>query len=207
MYFQSDTVLRMIEQLGAFYRRIMDMMSLEERKAEGEMLIGAEFLRLTGLEMNTALSLSPDALYVMLGGRGAEERVLAASELLRMHAMLLGEDDFPDDARIASEMEMSAALLAELGPGAMGFAEERLSLLLAKGVYVASDKLFRFFMEAGAYARAEDALDIALEEGVLTHEDARAFYLRLLEMSKDSLSRGNFTREEALAGLERLGRL
>jgi len=71
-------------------------------------------------------------------------------------------------------------------------------------------RIFRYFEQTGRYAKAEDILSELLEanpedEGVL--DEGKAFYIRLLRQNDARLQAGNFSREEAREGLERLERM
>ncbi|HZS79513.1 MAG TPA: DUF6483 family protein [Ktedonobacteraceae bacterium] len=71
-------------------------------------------------------------------------------------------------------------------------------------------RIFRYFEQTGRYAKAEDILSELLEahpaDAVMLNE-GKAFYTRLLHQSDETLRAGNFSREEAKEGLERLERM
>ena len=76
MYFQEDTILRMIEQLGAFYRQLMRLM--DDHRAQDE--LDEMMRRLTGLDRSTAKGLSVLTLTDML----SPDRRLALADLWLM---------------------------------------------------------------------------------------------------------------------------
>ncbi|MCL2811360.1 MAG: DUF6483 family protein [Clostridia bacterium] len=201
MYFQEDTILRMIEQLGAAYRQLMRL--LNDLEAEGE--LNKVFQQLTGLDRNTAKLLPVDSLTDML----TPERRMALCELMLMEA-----DRFAhrlDTDEIQTMRHRALMLLCGIDIDEIAILRAPLAKQLfdqCADVCTCGDtvSLLCFLRIGGAYATAEDVLFLQLE-AFARPEDIRtllaegeAFYSLLLAEPDDGLVKGGLPREEVLQG-------
>jgi len=208
MYFQEDTVLRMIEQLGAAYRALMRL--INDMEAEGE--LDKVFRQLTGLDRTTAKGLSVDSITDML----TPERRLALCELMLMEVERFAHRMDADE--MLEERHRALMLLC-------GIDLEEIAVLrapLAKEVFdrcadlcTAADTaaLLRFLRMGGAYASAEDVLFLQLHSFALPQDvrvllaEGEAFYALLLAEPDWRLDKGGLPREEVLQGRAALAEL
>jgi hypothetical protein len=201
MYFQEDTVLRMIEQLGAAYRALMRL--VDDLEAEGE--LKKRFRQLTGLDRATAKGLSVETLTDML----TPERRMALCELMLMDVERFEHRMDTDEMQIARHR----ALMLLCGIDIDEIAVLRASLAKRTFAHCADQcnvadtaALMRFLRMGGAYADAEDVLFLQLQSFGWP-EDVRAllaagetFYALLLAETDERLTKGSLPREEVLQG-------
>ena len=201
MYFQEDTVLRMIEQLGAAYRELMRL--LDDLEAEGE--LNKRFRQLTGLDRATAKGLSVESLTDML----TPERRLALCELTLMDVERFEHRMDTDDMQ--TERHRALMLLC-------GIDVDEIAVLrapLAKRTFhqcadlcgvADTAALLRFLRTGGAYADAEDVLFLQLQSFAWPEDvrallaEGEAFYALLLAETDEGLAKGSLPREEVLQG-------
>ena len=203
MFFQKDYVLRMIEMMGDFMRRI------------GELLDDMQRLRLLddacrqhcGMELTAARKLSVESLIDLL----APQPRLMMAELLYIQAMQtsLKEEEREQLLYRAARLLISLrdeSLLCELR-------HERLSQCLekAQALLTARDRMdsAAFFMQADQFSKAEDALYQALDSA---DKAAYAAYLdegiallnECLLVPEKRLSGGGLPYDEVLESLQSL---
>ena len=207
MYFQKDTIMRMIEQLGAAYRRLMEM--LDDIEAGDE--LDRSYRQLTGLNRASCSGLPVQALADML----PEDQRLAVAELTVLEADRFAHRLDIDEA-LALRCRALALLctiqndtIAELRAG---YARKLFDSCNEALSSEAAEPLLRFLTLGSAYADAEDALFILLDdfgapaelEKVLTA--GRALYIDLLRLPDAALEKGGLPRAEALEGQSALER-
>jgi len=201
MYFQEDTVLRMIEQLGAAYRELMRL--LNDLEAEGE--LNKVFRQLTGLDRATAKGLSVDSLADML----TPERRLALCELMLMEverfAHRMDTDEIQEE-RHRALMLLCGIDIDEIASMRASLAKETFDRCADLCTAADTVALLRFLRTGGAYATAEDVLFLQLHN-FGRPEDLRAllaegetFYASLLAERDERLAKGGLPREEVLQG-------
>ena len=205
MYFQEDTVLRMIEMLGAAFRRLIQMLN----DMEADAALGEAYKQFIGMDRTTAEGISTEALIDMVG----PDRRMALCELLVMEttrfAHRFDEDELQrmrhrallllcsiEDEEIA---RLRADRARELLDGCFELCESRETLMIV-----------RFFLLGGAYAQAEDAL-FAQMGAFSRAEDWRCvaqagdwLYAALAAVPDEKLLAGNLPREEVAQGHEAL---
>ena len=200
MYYQTDYILRMIEMMGDFWRRLFRLMD-EQKYEDATRLIDDLLQHHVGLNYDALMMLTTESLLTALSG---EQRAYA-SEALWLRADLLDALAQPDEA--ASARKRAFALLRSVWQDDTDWAAMRYAQV-KRWIDIAGcdDMLWaaRFFECAGQYADAEDALDQELALGPEAKAWGVAFYRRLLGLPDDALSRGGLPREEVYAGLKRL---
>ncbi len=205
MYFQQDTILRLIEQLGAAYRELMRR--LDDWQAEGE--LEKVYRRLCGLDRKSVKGLSVDALVDTL----TEERRLAASELLLMESERFAHRY--DNDELAAQRLRALAVLTSIQDETIAAlrwqrAREVFEQCQAYCLPPEAAAVVRFLLRGGAYAAAEDVLFLQLAAFGPTM-DIRALvlagkelYAALASRTDDQLSAGGLPRAEADEGLRSL---
>jgi len=201
MYFQEDTILRMIEQLGAAYRQLMRL--LNDIEAEGE--LNRVFQQLTGLDRNTAKLLPVESLTDML----TPERRMALCELMLMEADRFAhrlDTDEVQTIRHRALMLLCGIDVDEIAVLRVPLAKQLFDQCADLCTCADTVALLRFLRIGGAYATAEDVLFLQLE-AFAQPEDIRkllaegeAFYAQLLAESDANLVKGGLPREEVLQG-------
>ncbi len=157
MYFERDTILRLIQMMGDFYRRVAELMDDISRMH----LLDDECRRLCGMPLENAETLSPDSLIELLP---PSPRLLAC-ELLDIKRRTV---------RLGMEEEQALALKCTLLYASLrresAVCEER-SARLAQLKAMCLDGLTavqlmdcaRFFREGESYAEMEDAIYQSIE--------------------------------------------
>ncbi len=199
MYYQSDTVMRMIESLGQLLRRLLGLTE-EQRLEEAAHLLRDAMHRLTGVELSVARALPAERLFYLIG-TGEPARTLAAARVMCMQADL--DDGLLCPEEGAALRQKALEVYLRLGPEGGGYVVEHVEVLRGRGIPADPHLLMQFYESVGSFARAEDALDAALTAGTLDEQDARAFYARLLALSDGTLVRGGLPRGEVLEGMDR----
>jgi len=208
MYFQEDTILRMIEQLGAAYRALMRLVN--DLEAEGE--LDKVFRQLTGLDRTTAKGLSVETITDML----TPERRMALCDLMLMEVERFAHRMDIDEM----QEERHRALMLLCGIDIDEIASMRAPL--AKDIFgqcadlcTAADTvaLLRFLRMGGAYAAAEDVLFLQLQSFARPQDvrallaEGEALYASLLAERDERLAKGGLPREEVLQGQAALAAL
>ena len=157
MFFQRDYVLRMIEMMGDFMRRISELLSDLERTK----LLDDACQKHTGLSLETAEALSGESLEEML----SPVPRLMMSELLyiRAESTVLTADQ--QQKLLLKSLHLLSSLFGE---GALCELRAQRLLTLKKELWpYLREKEFlncaRFFQEAELYADMEDALFQAVD--------------------------------------------
>lgn len=157
MYFQSDYILRMIEMMGDFFKRLLE--NLDEVLKEKDLDL---FMRKQcGIDLKTADSLSVDSLLALLPDN--PRFVLSETLFIRANAFTLDDEDRNLCLYKACRLLLSVGhenLLCELR-------KDRLLSLYNDiyGLLTPEDLLetFRFLMLADDMDKAEDVLFDAIE--------------------------------------------
>lgn len=158
MFYEQDTILRMIAQLGAAFRRILAM--LEDGDAEEE--LEDCYRTLCGLERGVAEGMDIRSLYELL----PPDRLFALAELTHLRAVRFRASL---DADVFLDIESRALRLLALVEDediAMRQIERMCELrcLCTERLTIDDEEqIVRFFVCARAYDRAEDVLFEALE--------------------------------------------
>ena len=197
MIFQRDYILRMIQQLGEFVRRLKETLD-EMEKAR---LLKDVCREKCGISLETADRLDTDSLARML----PSEPRLMLSELYYIRAMHI--QAMPEDE--AEWLGRSLRLLLSLEDESLICQErrERLHELTLKVSLTPGEELaaFRFFLEGEAFDWAEDALFFALEGGCPEAQaQGLAGFEGIRALSDERLSRGGLPREELEALIQEL---
>ena len=115
VYFQPDPVMRMIEMLGDFMRRLFEL-PIETLAEDGERRLDEAARRFAGMPLAMARGLSSESLAEVIR---EDERVLALAELLGAAAEIKRELPFPDEEdtknAIARDEGIAMALWLQLG--------------------------------------------------------------------------------------------
>ncbi len=201
MYFQEDTVMRMIEMLGAAFGKIFRL--LDDLDAEEE--LDEAYRRFCGLDRSTAEGLSVEVLIDML----TEERRLALCELLATEVQRFQHR--LDTDQIQQKLHRALQLLVSIDDDTVAkLRVERARQLFDRcAEQVPADEtasILRFLCAGGAYADAEDILFTQTEAFGLPDDQAavyaagRDFYAALKRLPDDRLAAGNLPREEVAQG-------
>lgn len=189
MLFEQDYILRMIQMLGNFLRRLKEIALETEKRQELDHFCQEK----CGLSLHTADTLSQESLTQLL----PPEPRLILSELYYIraqHTQCLEEERLEWLGR-------SARLLLSLKEESLICQErrERLHEMMAEAALSPEEMLdaFAFFLEGEAFDWAEDALFFALEDGA---EKALQLGLqgfeRLRDLSDKRLAAGGLSRRE-----------
>ena len=203
MFFQKDYVLRMIEMMGDFMRRI------------GEMLDDLHRLRLLddtcrehcGMDINAAGKLSVESIIDLLS---PQPRLMMA-EILYIQAM---QTSLPDETR-EQLLYRCARLLLSLREESLlcELRQDRLKycLLEAYALFTPRDRLeaAAFFMQAEQFGLGEDQLYEALDEASLEEypqllQEGQRLMESCLNVPKKRLELGGLPYAEVLESLETL---
>lgn len=206
MFFQSDYILRMIQMMGDFFRRLLEIADEYEKTDELDRLMR----RQCGLDANTAKSLSADSLIGLL----PHTPRFTLSEMLYVQANAFKLDD---EAR-AQCLYKALRLLLSVGDENLmcEMRKERLLELYreTEPLLTAEDmiRVFDFLLLADDFAGAEDVLFTALDT-TLSEDHGKVFlagiaaYGQLLTREDRELSAGGLPREEVLESLNELKRM
>ena len=201
MFFQEDTILRMIEQLGMAYRRLIELFNDKEAEDELEQYLR----RLTGMDRSTAKGLSVAALADLL----PPDRRLALCELMVMETQRFAHR--MENEEILAEQRRALLLLCTIEDEEIA----RLRAARAKELFDECAELcpaadtapvLRFLLLGGAYADAEDVLFMQLNSYGRAEDlraliaEGEALYGDLLRRSDEQLASGNLPRAEVLQG-------
>lgn len=201
MYFQEDTVLRMIEQAGAFFRQLMRLLN----DGEAEKALDEAFRELCGIDRQTAKGLSVQALAEMI----SPNRRLALFELMLMESQRFAHR--MENEEILSVRHRALMLLCTINDEEIaGLRAARARELWNECAELCSPEetgaVLCFLSLGGAYADAEDVLFLQLHAYLpcasTAHllEVGRMLYAQWLALSDEQLRAGNLPRAEALEG-------
>ncbi|HIT68849.1 MAG TPA: hypothetical protein IAC36_02980 [Candidatus Aphodomonas merdavium] len=194
MYFQRDYVLRMIEMMGEFARRLLDMAREEDARIELDQVSR----RACGMPLAMLKKTDVQTLQTLL----SEPQRYFSAQLLLLSCEI--------DARTSASEELAPtraqalALLSTLEdpdyvPNACALARRTMEPLLD---FLSPPELLcaaALFERGDDYAAAEDAL---YESG--DRQARKAFYERLLRLDDAALLAGNLPREEILEAAAKL---
>jgi len=160
LYFQSDYILRMIQMMGDFFRRLLETVSETEKADEYDRLMR----RQCGLDANTAASLTAESLIELLPD--TPRFVLSEMLYVRAYAFPLHDEEAEACLYKAYKLLLSVGnenLICELR-------KDRLLELFnrAYGLLTPQDMVeaVRFLLLADDFAKAEDILFDAIETSV-----------------------------------------
>ena len=211
----KDYILRIAERFG---RELAILMRLRERNQLEEALIRIDelYLNSLGLTIGFVHSISEEVLLTLISPMGAldSEKCLLVAMLLKFEGDLYDDSGKSDEAFYKYVKSLYFYIEAVLhvpdveGLGIVNNIEEMLSKLEEFELPLKTkNQLFRYYERMGHYDKAENMLfEIAEMEDeeypMLT--TGMAFYERLLQKSREDLSAGNFSREEAEEGMTAL---
>lgn len=206
MAFQRDYVLRLIEMMGDFFRRIGDLLEEADRLREMDALCREH----CGMPLKTARELSLDTLTNLL----TPQARLVLSEVLYVRARSLFQKD--DEAvqdelralRLLNTMNDDITLCTERAARMKELLSHTEEALTADDYIAAA----RFFMNGDRFADAEDAVFLAAECAVDKHTavlQGVSLFENMLVLPDDILLAGGMPREDverAIADLSKLDR-
>jgi len=199
MYYQSDYILRMIEMMGNFWRRIMGMME-DQQYEQAEKLLDDMLVHNVGLNREALLSLSMGTLITTL----SDQQRAYASEALWLQAEI--EEWFVNVEEAQALRKRAFALLRTVWQDDTGWAESRYPQVKSWIAQAGCDDMLwaaRFCECAKRFGEAEDALWQALRQGdIAAKEWGVAFYRRLMRLPQSTLTRGGLPMEEVKSGFE-----
>ena len=206
MYFQTDYVMRMIEMMGDFMRKLWLLifrLTEQDKYDDAYKLLSTHMRRFTGMDLVMLTSLSADSIIDIL----PPQRQIAAAELLSVQAQMLMQQEQYEDMQRCLEKAIALFISAADADDKRAeplFAQVR-QLELAAGALPLSMylDLAAFYEAAGQYACAEDDLARAADMQTAFRADAQAFYERLLKLPDEQLERGGLPRAEVLEGMNR----
>ena len=193
MAFQRDYVLRMIEMMGEFFRRICEKLDQREKMQALDQICRDQ----CGLSLEAALALKEDSIKELLPA----QTLFLLSEIIHMQAEILPEGE-EKQARDLRALRILSSLYEE--ENVCVCRHDRLKELMDRCAenLLPSDYLdcAQFFMAGEQYADGEDAIFYALE---LAGEE-RAGYIQqgkvllgeLLCLSEHALVLGGLSKEE-----------
>lgn len=201
MYYSKDTVMRIIERLGDFWRRLMGKLDDVEVQQE----LDQAYQRFCGLNRQTAEQLDVPSLLALL----SEDQRMALSELTYFRARRKTEEMDEDALRglyLRALVLLTSIESVEIAETRTGQAE----ILLdeagdALSEEEAIDALW-FLERGGAYDKAEDLLFAQLDrwprerEPQPLLEEGEALYDRLEALPEQVLLAGGFSPEEVREG-------
>lgn len=206
MYFQSDYILRMIEMMGDFFKRLLEMVDEALKEGEYDRLMRSQ----CGLDAKSSEQLSADSLIALL----PEVPRFILSEMLyvRSRAFKLAEEEREECLYKALRLLLSAGtenLLCELRK------DRLLELYNDSYAHLLSEDLvsvFRFLLLADDFAKAEDvlfdAIDTSGKESLhhVIHAGIEGFD-KLQSYSDRELIAGGLSRDEVIETLAILKRI
>lgn len=164
MYFEKDTILRLIQMMGDFYRRVAEMMDDLSRMR----LLDDECRRLCGMPLENAETLTADSLIELLP---PSPRLMACELLdIKRRTVKLGMEE-------ERALTLKCTLLYASLKRDSAVCEER-STRLAELKALCLDELTapqlmdcaRFFREGESYAEMEDAIYQAIERAAAAEQ-------------------------------------
>jgi hypothetical protein len=211
---RQDHVLRLIRQLGEVFARLMGrVQGAAPEEVEPEVDRALKDLSGLSLDLIRALSLR-GLLEVLRGGDAESARILAAADLLYVHARVRTAAGDEDAALFSSVRALTLYLetFVHFDHEALGPARQRAEDLVTelRGVDLPEPTLLRlwgYFEAAGRYARAEDVLFELLERDQWPETLVTAgvtFYERLLTRGDAELEAGDLPRDEVEESLQLL---
>jgi tetratricopeptide (TPR) repeat protein len=205
---QQDYILRMIQQLGVFVRRVTGLRE-EGKTDEALHATGEAFGSMGGLNASLVHALSEDDLIHLLRARGAidSDRCLALAEILREEASIYDDLGQPEQSLPrylkALRLHLEAFPDPEDSPGPISTdaIEALVERIPASSLsFQTFDRLISFLTESGKYAMAENVL-LERHEALPEEEDligiGEEFYKSVLDQPDDGIEAGGLTREEA----------
>ena len=200
MAFQRDYVLRLIERMGEFFRRLCEMADDAEKRAKLDSACRDQ----CGLSLDATLQLNEETLSRLLPPQG----LMMLSEMAYLRARLEKDDERKSAFRL-----LTLRLLSSLYEEEILCAERALRLrelmddcapFLSPDDYM---RCARFFMAGEYYAHGEDAIFLAVEsaeEPGKYIEEGIALFSRLLSLPEHALALGGLPPEDVKAAIDDL---
>lgn len=206
MRYESDYIMRMIQLFRLLLEHLAGITE-PEKLSLGEAEIENALQIITGLGWSEVEYLSEEQLSEMLGTQGEGPlRLSALARLLCIRADFHERLGKQEHCRAFRRRALRLYLAADCPPEALRDSYAALRDLGRRFLPELSDeecrKLGRLYERAGYYADAEDAFCAQA-----AHEQAQAFYERLLCLDDGELARGGLPRGEVAQGLARIARL
>lgn len=201
MAFQRDYVLRMIEMMGEFFRRLGDLLDEKEQMRA----LNDACREQCGLSLDAALALSVETLEGLLPPSG----LMMLSELSYLQSQLPARDEEKRQALLLRTLRLLCALSGEEALCLERSARLRELMDACENDLTAEDYLAcaRFFMAGEHFEQGEDALFLGAEIA----RDPRVYVLqgvallrRLLLLSDSVLITGGLPREDVLRAINDL---
>ncbi len=207
--FQRDYMMRMIQQMT---EAIAAVIGLRQRKEHQEALEAIDELLDRKLRLKASLvhALSEEDLIAMLTTSGVPDTVsLEAIARLLREAGDIHDERGEESAALARWIKALGLNLRLSSIGAdpvIADPDEEAALLLDKlAAYELPGRMKRLLVSwherNGRFDQAENWLHELLEDGEAEHDEAAAFYNRLLLASDDELAAGGLPRQEVESGL------
>jgi len=201
MAFQRDYVLRLIEMMGEFFRRLYQLSNEMDREKE----LDAACRDQCGLSLESVLVLSKDTLIELLPPRA----LLMASELMYIRASVVTVDEEKRSDHLFRSLQLLAALDEEetlCVERAMRLKElmDACAQRLSPEDYMACA---RFFLAGEKYDHCEDAIFLAIEEAREKAKliiQGREMLNDMLLLPENALLSGGMTRQEVMEAIEDL---
>lgn len=215
---KQDYILRLIEQVGKAFARLMDRAKTEKPAVVHQELDDA-LKDLTGLSFEVLDSLPLPSILTILDSHADPDpaRLLAIAECSFVRAQLADETGQANTAFRARVTSLTLYLeaLALFRHEAVAGAEKRAESLLLdlESVELPQEtvvRLFRFRAITGRFADAENVLFDMIERRPSDQsliEEGRRFYQSLLDMHDAVLENGNLPRSEVIESLGELEQL
>lgn len=180
MFFRRDYILRMIDMMGDFFRRIGDMLDRLEKVKR----LNDECLQKCGMTLEAAQRLEPETLCEML----SDTPRLLMSELMYIKAETACDTQEEQESLLIASTVLLASLweeslLCELRADRLAELTERIFAYLTPAEFLLCAN---FFEQAESYADMEDMLFEAAERA--EPEEARAYAQTALEKMQKALS-------------------
>ena len=201
MAFQRDYVLRLIEMMGEFFRRLGDMLDEKEQARALDDACREQ----CGFSMEAACSLSMETIEDLLPPQG----ILILSELTYMRARIIARDEEKKGALFLRALRLLSALSGEEALCVERSARLKELMDACQDDLTAEDYLrcARFFMAGEHFDHGEDALFLAVEAAEDKHYyvlQGRALLRALLLLPDGTLTPGGLPRAEVLRAIDDL---
>lgn len=200
MAFQRDYVLRLIERMGEFFRRLSEMADDAEKKKKLDSACRDQ----CGLSLDAALKLNEETLSRLLPPQG----VMMLSEMAYLRAKL-EKDEEKESAfhlltiRLLSSLYKEEVLCA-VRANRLRELMDACAPLLSPDDYM---RCARFFMAGEYYAHGEDAVFLAVESAEAPGEyieEGISLFSQLLSLPEHALTLGGLPSEDVKAAINDL---
>ncbi len=216
---RDELIQRTLQQIAAMLARLVEgrtgLVITAEELGSAEQELDALYLANLGTSRALIHRLGTEDLLDVLRTSGSvhAERAYVLGALLQTESAILAAHHGPADAEVHRLRASALDMLLEAGAARLGEPDlqERVDELTgavppAEWPTARFDRLLRFELAQGAFARAETALFTWLERAQTMQERleagdaANAFYDELWELEDADLAKGEFSREEIAEG-------